>query len=52
VQPDKDKAFEWLQKAYDERSPYLMAAKVAPDFDPVRSDPRFHQLLHHINFLD
>jgi TPR repeat protein len=52
VQPDKDKAFEWLGKAYDERNPYLMAAKVAPDFDPIRADPRFQQLLHRINFLE
>ena len=42
---DKDRAFEWLGKAYEERSPDLMWLKVDPSYDPVRSDPRFIQLL-------
>jgi tetratricopeptide (TPR) repeat protein len=52
VQPDTGKAFDWLRRAYDERNAYLMAVKVAPDFDRVRSDPRFQDLIRRMNFLD
>jgi hypothetical protein len=46
---DKDKAIEWLEKAYAEREYYLTYAKVDPAFDPVRSDPRFQDLLRRMN---
>ncbi|MBI1813484.1 MAG: tetratricopeptide repeat protein [Deltaproteobacteria bacterium] len=42
---DKDRAFEWLGRAYEERSSGLMLLKVEPLFDSVRSDPRFTALL-------
>jgi serine/threonine protein kinase/tetratricopeptide (TPR) repeat protein len=38
---DKDQAFDWFQKAYDDRSGWLVYLKVDPWADPVRSDPRF-----------
>jgi serine/threonine-protein kinase len=38
-------AFEWLQKAYDNRSGALGALKVDPKLDGLRSDPRFGDLL-------
>jgi tetratricopeptide (TPR) repeat protein len=41
---DKDQAFLWLNKAYDARS-NLFFLKVDPVFDPIRSDPRFADLL-------
>jgi len=41
---DKDQAFAWLDRAYEERSGYLMEIHVDPMFDPLRSDPRFHAL--------
>ena len=44
---EKDKAFEWLEKAYEER--YTIAIKVNPVFDPLRSDPRFKDLLRRMN---
>ncbi len=47
---DKDRAFEWLQKAVEERNiGLLMWIKVNPLFDPVRSDPRFADLLRRMN---
>jgi hypothetical protein len=52
VKPDKDEALEWLAKARAERNPYLLAAKVAPEFDPVRTDPRFQDLFRGMNFTD
>ncbi len=42
---DKDRVFEWLEKAYEERVNYLTYLKVEPLFDNLRSDPRFAALL-------
>jgi hypothetical protein len=42
---EKDKAFLWLEKAYDEHDSYLVRLKVDPAMDPLRSDPRFQDLL-------
>ncbi len=47
---EKDLAFEWLEKAYEERSFWLSFLKVAPSLDPLRSDPRFQDLLRRMNF--
>jgi serine/threonine protein kinase/tetratricopeptide (TPR) repeat protein len=44
---EKDKAFEWLEKAYQEG--LLYGAKVDSVFDPLRSDPRFADLLRRMN---
>ena len=45
---DKDKAFEWLEKAFQERSNYVAYLKVFPIADPLRSDPRFADLLRRV----
>ena len=43
---EKDKAFEWLEKAYEDRSIVSVGfIKTNPMFDPLRSDPRFVDLL-------
>ena len=47
---DTDRTFVWLEKAFDERSPFLAFLKVHPLFDPVRSDPRFQSLLRRMDF--
>ena len=41
---DRDKAFEWLEKAFQERSPGLTWLKVEPMLDSIRSDPRYADL--------
>jgi serine/threonine protein kinase/TolB-like protein/Flp pilus assembly protein TadD len=47
---DKDQAFESLQKAYDDRSiGSATAVKVSPNWDSLRSDPRFADLLRRMN---
>jgi serine/threonine protein kinase/Tfp pilus assembly protein PilF len=48
---EKDKAFEWLQKSYIERSLTAQTGgvKADPSFDPLHSDPRYADLLHRIN---
>ena len=48
---DKDKAFEFLEKAYQERSPdlpYFLRADLR--MDSLRSDPRLQDLMHRMNF--
>lgn len=47
---DTDKAFAWLDKAYAEHSFELRALKVDPIYDPLRSDPRYQDLLRRMNF--
>ena len=42
---EKDRAFEWLGKAYEDRSYLILYLKTDPFFDPLRSDPRFSDLL-------
>ena len=43
-----DQAFLWLEKAYDERTNSLAYLKVQATWDPLRSDPRFTDLLRRI----
>jgi TolB-like protein/Tfp pilus assembly protein PilF len=43
-----DQAFFWFERAYQEHSNILQFLKVHPFFDPVRSDPRFADLLRRV----
>jgi tetratricopeptide (TPR) repeat protein len=45
---EKDQAFALLEKAYEQRDPKVTWAKVDPSLDPLRSDPRFQDLLRRI----
>jgi TolB-like protein/Tfp pilus assembly protein PilF len=46
----KDQAFQWLEKSYEEHdSGPFSFVKVYPIFDPLRSDPRFADLLRRMN---
>src|SRR6266702_813045 len=45
---DKDQAFSWLEKAYDERFNRLAYLKVEALWDPLRSDSRFADLLRRV----
>ena len=45
---ERDRAFEWLEKAYAERSSFLVYIKGDPRFEAFRSDERFQALLHRI----
>lgn len=40
-----DEAFEWLERAYDERDMLMTWVKLLPHFDPLRDDPRFTLVL-------
>jgi len=47
---EKDKAFEWLEKMYGQRYHGIVTLRVDPKWDPLRSDPRFQDLLRRMNF--
>jgi hypothetical protein len=38
---DVDAAFDWLDRAYEERAAWLTYLRVDPRLDPIRGDPRF-----------
>lgn len=42
---DKTEAFTWLERAFQERSSWLVWAGVEPRFNILRSDPRFKSLM-------
>ena len=44
----KDEAFEWLEKAYQERSNGMSILKVYPLINDLRSDPRFTEMLRRL----
>jgi eukaryotic-like serine/threonine-protein kinase len=46
---EKDQAFDWMQKAYEDHSAWLVYLRIDPWFDPVRSDPRFVDLLRRVS---
>ena len=46
---DKDRAFEWLTKCVEQRAPIIHHLKSRPLFDPLRSDPRYADLLRRMN---
>lgn len=43
-----DQAFEWLERAYRERSDWLVYLRIDPRLDPIRSDPRFEDLARRV----
>jgi TolB-like protein/DNA-binding winged helix-turn-helix (wHTH) protein len=45
---DKDNAFRWLEKAYQERNWCILYLKDDPVWDPLRSDSRFKDLLRRV----
>jgi len=47
---ETDEAFRWLERGYRERDRLMITTKTDPVFDPLRSDPRFQDLLRRIGF--
>jgi TolB-like protein/DNA-binding winged helix-turn-helix (wHTH) protein/Tfp pilus assembly protein PilF len=46
----RDQAFDYLEAAYRTHDGWLGLLKVDPALDPLRSDPRFQDLLRRMNF--
>jgi tetratricopeptide (TPR) repeat protein len=52
---EKDRAFEWLERAYEERCSLLFAVVngyIGRTFDLLENEPRFHDLLRRIGLRD
>jgi len=47
---DRDQAFKWLDSAFGTRDKGITFLKVDPCLDPLRSDPRFKNLLARVGF--
>ena len=45
---NKDRAFEWIEKAYKARTFHVLLIKLDPVYDSLQSDPRFQELLRKI----
>jgi len=46
---EKERALDWLEKAYQERLQNMIYLRVYPKWDPLRDDPRFLDLLRRMN---
>jgi TolB-like protein/DNA-binding winged helix-turn-helix (wHTH) protein/tetratricopeptide (TPR) repeat protein len=49
---DHDSAIAWLERLYTERGGWITSLKVRPMWDPLRSDPRFQDLLRRAKLAD
>jgi len=47
---DTDEAFRWLEKGYQERNWGMLFLRISPRWDPLRSDPRFDDLVQRMDF--
>jgi len=45
---EKERAFVFLEKAFEERQPWLDHLKTDPQFEPLRSDPRFGEMVRRV----
>jgi hypothetical protein len=46
---DKDHALQWLEKAFEEQLPAMVHLGVDLDWEILRDDPRFQDLLRRLN---
>jgi eukaryotic-like serine/threonine-protein kinase len=49
---EKDTAFEWLERAFQEHASFMVYLKTHPMFDNVREDTRFHALVKRMGIPD
>jgi tetratricopeptide (TPR) repeat protein len=46
---DKEQAFAWLDRAFEQRSGWLLHVKENPRYDSLRTDPRYTDLVRRMN---
>ena len=49
---ENDEAIDWLERGFRVRDGDMVVLKTLPVWDPLRSDPRFQDLLRRMNFPD
>ena len=49
---DDDKAFEWLERAYEERDFELIEIRMLDPFRPIHDDPRWEEMLDRLGISD
>jgi TolB-like protein/Tfp pilus assembly protein PilF len=49
---DRDKAFDWLEKDFRTRNGKLQSIRWEVEFEPLRNDPRFSDLLRRMNLRE
>ncbi len=47
---DNERAFTWLEKAYQDRSTAMVFLRLDPELSSLHSDPRFEKLSQKVNF--
>jgi eukaryotic-like serine/threonine-protein kinase len=45
---DKEQAFAWLEKSYQQHEDFLVFLNIQPEFDALHSDPRFAELMRRV----
>jgi tetratricopeptide (TPR) repeat protein len=49
---DGDRAFQWLEKAFTDRSEWLIYLNIEPMLDPIRNDPRFDEMVKKVGLVN
>jgi serine/threonine protein kinase/Tfp pilus assembly protein PilF len=47
---DHERAIDFVEQAYSERDSHILYARAVPLYDPLRSDPRFQEIIRRMNF--
>jgi TolB-like protein/DNA-binding winged helix-turn-helix (wHTH) protein/Tfp pilus assembly protein PilF len=47
---NKDEAFRWLEKAFDDRANWLVWLQFDPRWEALRADPRYAEMVHRMGF--
>ena len=47
---NKDEAFRWLEKAFDDRANWLVWLRFDPRWEALRADPRYAEMVHRMGF--
>jgi Flp pilus assembly protein TadD len=45
---EKEEAFRWLERGYEERSAWMVYLNIDPRLDGLHTDPRFRELVHRV----
>jgi len=48
---EKEKALQWLERGYQQRSRLMIYLKIMKEVDTLRSEPKFQDLMRRVNFL-